>query len=529
MEGIPMSLRPIAIGIALAAVLVGGIILFRGEVRENEKEELLSVFSLGGNQSIVEIPFRPREDKESVRGDAGRSTATALALASGSPDGKSPLPPPLCGFSTKRALERGGVMLNEIAWMGALGEGGGEREWIELKNHTDHPFAITGWQIVDKRNDIRIFFEKGEVIPARGFYLLERGSDDAVPGIPADKIYKGVLANSDEGIRLFSANCGFRDEASANPSWPAGNNGSRKTMERNRENFDWHTSVVSGGTPRAENSLPPAPPPPAPVPPPQPPPPAPNPPPPVPPPPPPPVQPPPPPVNPPPPPPPIPPPPPPPVAPPPPPPPNPPPPIPPPPPPPVPPPPPPASNVDHLLLGEIQVSGGPGATTNDFVEIYNPTGAPVNLNGYRLVKRTESASTDTLLKSWTSDTFVPAFGFYLWANSGYTSIGVTPDVATSGSIADNNGIAIRQGPNDTGTIIDSVAWGTAANGFGEGTLLGDLTGNQSFERKAWNGVCTSSQGSGETLGNGCDTGDNATDVEIRTTPAPQNTGSTPEP
>src|SRR3989344_5833368 len=40
------------------------------------------------------------------------------------------------------------------------------------------------------------------------------------------------------------------------------------------------------------------------------------------------------------------------------------------------------SNVSHLVISEVQVRGA--ATTDDFIELYNPTDLPVNLLGYRL-------------------------------------------------------------------------------------------------------------------------------------------------
>lgn len=117
------------------------------------------------------------------------------------------------------------------------------------------------------------------------------------------------------------------------------------------------------------------------------------------------------------------------------------------------------------VISQVQITGGPGHTTDDFVELFNPSGEPFNLKGYRLVKRTATSQTDTTLKSWTGDAFIPAYGFYLWANSGFGGIAVTPDATTSGSVADSNGVALRQGNEDTGTLVDALAWGEAQNGF----------------------------------------------------------------
>lgn len=174
---------------------------------------------------------------------------------------------------------------------------------------------------------------------------------------------------------------------------------------------------------------------------------------------------------------------------------------------------------DHLVISQVQITGGAGLTTNDFVEIYNPTESDIDLQGMRLVKRTKIGTTDTSLKSWTSSSLVLAHGYYLWANSSYATIAVTPNATTTGSLADDNGVAIRQGPNDTGTIVDSVAWGTVANAFVEGTVFAtNPVANQSLERKP---------GSGS--GNGEDTNNNADDFFLQTPAHPRNSASPIEP
>jgi hypothetical protein len=118
-----------------------------------------------------------------------------------------------------------------------------------------------------------------------------------------------------------------------------------------------------------------------------------------------------------------------------------------------------------VYISQIQITGGAGHTGDDFIELFNPNPQPVNLKGYRLVKRTAAGTADTLIKSWTSDTFIPGYSFYLWASSAYASLPCTADVLTSGTLADDNGIAIRFGSSDTGQIIDSAAWGKAGGAF----------------------------------------------------------------
>lgn len=178
------------------------------------------------------------------------------------------------------------------------------------------------------------------------------------------------------------------------------------------------------------------------------------------------------------------------------------------------------SDATDIVISEVQIAGF-GDVDEDFIELYNPTDTDRNLNGYRLVKRTASGTSDQSIKSWSSETIIPAHGFYLWANSSWTP-SVTPDTTTSATLAANNGVALRQGPADTGTIIDSVAWGTATNAFVETSAYPNNPGDdESLERKPG--------ASDPAGGNGVDTNNNANDFQLRTSSEPQNTASDPEP
>ena len=126
-------------------------------------------------------------------------------------------------------------------------------EWFELKNISGSELDISGWQILDKNEDIKITFGQGIKVPVGGFMLLERTDDDSVPGIAADVIYTGALSNTDEGLRLFSSGGGSAsaendvlvDEVMANSDWPAGISEARRTMER-QANLSWNTYGGNG-------------------------------------------------------------------------------------------------------------------------------------------------------------------------------------------------------------------------------------------------------------------------------------------
>ena len=356
-----------------------------------------------------------------------------------------------CGFSANQSPSRSKAIINEVAWMGGANSA---NEWIELKNISGAEVDIGGWQLVDKDEQIKIIFPSGSKITGDGFYLSER-NEDAVSNIKADVLYSGNLRNSDEGLRLFDNNCGLIDEVLANPGWPAGDNIQKRTMERSSD-LSWHNynglaqnNIL--GTPKAENSAPTV----------------------------------------------------------------------------------issgggsgggnrgsgssvsvptdsPATTPVKILISEIKITGGPGKTENDFIELYNFNNYQINLNGYRLVKRTKTGTTDTSIKSWTTDIYVPANGYYLWANSGYADISATPDAITTATISDDNGVAIRFGAADTGAIIDSAGWGGAQNAFVEGSVfLTNPGANQSIQRKFQNNTFI-------------DNGDNANDFEIQSCPSPK--------
>src|SRR4051812_22654303 len=75
---------------------------------------------------------------------------------------------------------------------------------------------------------------------------------------------------------------------------------------------------------------------------------------------------------------------------------------------------------DHLVINQVQITGGAGKTSSDFIEIFNPTAGDLDLKGLRLVKRTQTGTSDTLIKSWTDSVIIPSNGYYLWANSNFS-------------------------------------------------------------------------------------------------------------
>jgi hypothetical protein len=93
------------------------------------------------------------------------------------------------------------VVINEIAWAGTPASQ--YDEWIELYNNADRDIDLRGWLLsaADGTPSIQL----SGVIPAHGFYLLERTDDTAVINVAADQVYAGALENSGETLYLYGA------------------------------------------------------------------------------------------------------------------------------------------------------------------------------------------------------------------------------------------------------------------------------------------------------------------------------------
>lgn len=417
------------------------------------------------SSSIVLKPKSPKEEEEDVLVVPEKPTVLTFS-------------PKECSFATAGSPTRN-VVLNEIAWMGSASSpqvgttGSANDEWIELRNMSSAAINLSGWHLMDQGEDIDVVFEEG-LIPAGGFFLLERTDDASVPSVAADAIYVGALSNTNEGVRLFDAECNVIDEVFASSSWPAGDSPSRSTMER-RADFSWQTSSVAGGTPRLANSQgqvassqermanskehiasgtgafvgsptpdvpksdvaasstrPTT-----------------------------------------------------------------------------------SSDPTTILISEIQ-TGMAGEANYEFIELYNFGDATVDLAGWDLKKKTSSGSVSNLATNMTGS--IPAHGFFLVGSRVFaSSSAVLPD------------FVYTQGSNHLAYENNSVVLFDATDVLRDEVTYGEIPADTSLERKsAVNSACGSAQGGGEFLGNGCDT-DALLDWDVRTTPLPQTTRSLHEP
>lgn len=148
------------------------------------------------------------------------------------------------------AVELPKVQINEVAWMGTLVSYA--KEWVEIKNNSDESVDLKDWTL--NVSSIASPIVLSGVIPVKGFYLLERTSDESVPNVPMDQRYAGDLANSGALLELKDSAGNLIDRVEASAKWPAGNNTTKVTMERDAAG-NWLDSLAVGGTPKQENSV----------------------------------------------------------------------------------------------------------------------------------------------------------------------------------------------------------------------------------------------------------------------------------
>ncbi|MFO0667890.1 MAG: hypothetical protein U0174_28310 [Polyangiaceae bacterium] len=181
--------------------------------------------------------------------------------------------------------------------------------------------------------------------------------------------------------------------------------------------------------------------------------------------------------------------------------------------------------VAGLLISEVYTGSG-GAADHEFIELYNPTGAPIDTKaagiGLKLHVRT-SAGVDTA-KTLTPVTsgIIPSHGFLLLASS--VSDAGDPwfahrDYTFPAALVANGGVYISLSTTENAKVIDKVGWGTqAAFGF-ETTAAPSIGSDESIERRP-------AGGNGHTV----DSDSNADDfTDPSTTITPRGIADGPEP
>jgi hypothetical protein len=358
---------------------------------------------------------------------------------------------------------------------------------MEIKNISTMTINLSGWELLDASGKIKISFTGSDAaLTPGGLFLLSRGIT-----MPAAKIYSGDLVNTGDTLVLMDSQCDVSDYLDASGGWPAGNNTTKQTLERDANGVGWHTSVQPGGTPGAENSAgsvatttPSTTPVQVPTPTPQ---------------------------N---------------IA--------------------------PTENTpgdasapsdfdittstsvisssssidvdatntqstttsansgsnsddgnsnsnsadnnatttttasasSRVLIVAVQIAGA--SSSNDLVKLYNPTAVAIDMSGWKLHKKS-STGTDYSLKVFPAGSVIDAGRLFVWANSddGFSET-VSANISSTETLAADNSVALMDA---AGNIVDAVAWGTGSNQYGEGPPYPTSPGaNQLLSRRSSGGV-----------------------------------------
>ena len=182
-------------------------------------------------------------------GGGSSSTPTPTPSPTSSPS-PSPLPTPTPTPTPEPPSDTanpGDVVINEIAWMGTTISA--NDEWIELRNATNQTINLIGWTLKSTASpsfdpDITL----SGIIPAGGYFLLERTDDTTVADITADQLYTGSLSNDGESLELKNVAGALIDSVNASSGWPAGDNSTKETMQLMSSNW-----ITAAPTPKAQN------------------------------------------------------------------------------------------------------------------------------------------------------------------------------------------------------------------------------------------------------------------------------------
>jgi hypothetical protein len=156
------------------------------------------------------------------------------------------------------------VRINEVAWMGNDGTGGGSCEWIELYNSGDDIVDLTGWSllITNPGSSKELFLGGTEDaqfsgIASRGYYFIARETSSCIHAVAAEFIdWLGSFGNgiSNEGATLTLKQGGTTaDLLQGTAGWKESGIGGSNTSPKKTPQYTeqgWHEAAP---TPRSAN------------------------------------------------------------------------------------------------------------------------------------------------------------------------------------------------------------------------------------------------------------------------------------
>ena len=153
-----------------------------------------------------------------------------------------------------------------------------------------------------------------------------------------------------------------------------------------------------------------------------------------------------------------------------------------------------------ILISEIRLL----PTSQRFIELYNPSDSDINLTGWYIQRKTETALTFGSLVSKThfENKIIPAKSFLVIARENISQADIILSTLT---LTDSNAIQFKDASH---AIVDKVGWGNASSFQGIGPAP-NPSQQQSIQRRMINGVFVN-------------TNNNIEDFELQNCPSPKN-------
>lgn len=159
-----------------------------------------------------------------------------------------------------RAANRLSVVINEIAWMGTIE--GYQYEWLELYNNSNQKIDIANWKIENaepKNQDLEI--PEGKILPEDYFLICKKKVEKCDLEIKTLSLANNYKENGQLILKDKNGNIVDQTPKPASSRWPAGDNKTKKTMERisrtrpGSDSLSWRTSKTPGGSPGSANII----------------------------------------------------------------------------------------------------------------------------------------------------------------------------------------------------------------------------------------------------------------------------------
>ncbi|NTX50883.1 lamin tail domain-containing protein [Myxococcus sp. CA039A] len=184
---------------------------------------------------------------------------------------------------------------------------------------------------------------------------------------------------------------------------------------------------------------------------------------------------------------------------------------------------------DHVVISEF--SGGTTANARDeFVELYNPTSAAVDLSGWQLSYKSATGTNYGTAYTIPAGKSIPAHGYFLLGGTAYAgavTADTTHNIDSSSSTTGGGHIRIQRLSGTVYVDVDRLGYGTGNAPEGTAAPSHPASGG-SLERKAVVSSTTAVMavgGAHATRGNGQDTDNNSADIVTRASRQPQNSTS----